>query len=55
MTSIYRINGTDSIGFFSIDCHSLEEFTECYNRLRKDPEVEDVWTEEYDDEEGWQA
>ena len=55
MTEIYRIHGTDSLGQFSIDCDSYEEYQECYNGLLNESEVEDLWTEEYDSEEGWQG
>ena len=55
MTTIYRIHGNDFLGNFSIDCSSYEEYRECWDRLREDPEVDDLWLEEYDEEEGWQA
>ena len=55
MTNIYRIHGNDYCGNFSIDCSSYEEYQECWSNLRNDPEVDGLWLEEYDDEEGWQA
>ena len=55
MTSIYRIHANDSIGGFAIDCYSYEEYQECWQNLKNDPEVDNLWLEEYSDEEGWQA
>ena len=45
MTTIWRVHGTDTLGTFSFDCYSYEEFMESW----------DLWLEEYDEEEGWQA
>lgn len=55
MTTIYRIHGNDYSGNFSFDCYSYEEYKESWNNLKEDPEVDDLWLEEYDEEEGWQA
>ena len=55
MTTIYRIHGNDYSGNFSFDCYSYEEYKESWDNLRDDPEVDDLWLEEYDEEEGWQA
>ena len=55
MTEIYRIHGRDNLGQFSIDCYSYEEFQSCYNSMQNESEIDDLWVEEYDEEEGWQA
>ena len=55
MTSIYRIHATDNSGPFSIDCFDYEEYRETYDRFKEDSEVDQIWVEEYDEEEGWQA
>lgn len=55
MTEIYRIHATDNIGSFAIDCYSYEEYEMCINSFRADPEIDNIWVEEYDSEEGWQA
>lgn len=55
MTTMYRIHANDSIGSFAVDCFSYEEFQDCMSRYREDPEIDGIWVEEYDEEEGWQA
>ena len=55
MTTIYRIHANDSLGSFAVDCSSYEEFCDCMKSYREDPEIDGIWVEEYDEEEGWQA
>ena len=52
---LYRIHFMDSYGCGAIDCHGTAEYNRCLQNLKDDPEVEDIWTESYDTEEGWQA
>ena len=55
MTEIYRIHATDNSGSFALDCHDYDEYKMVLNTFKADPEVDDIWVEEYDSEEGWQA
>ena len=54
MTTKFRLHGNDKIGSFTIE-GKIEELEECVRNLRNDPEVDDLWVEYYDDEEGCQA
>lgn len=54
MITKFKAHGNDKIGRFTIE-GKIEELSECERNLRDDPEVEDIWFEYYDDEEGWQA
>lgn len=51
----YRIHFTDNYGQGTIEQDTLEEFNEALKNLNADPTIEDIWTETYDEEEGWQA
>lgn len=51
----FRIHFTDNYGSATIGCKTYKEFTEALNNIHNDPMCEDIWTEQYDDEEGWQA
>lgn len=51
----YRIHFTDNYGQGTIEQDTLEEFKEALKNLRENPEVEDIWTETYDEETGWEA
>ena len=53
MTS-YKIHFTDNYGDGSIECDGLI-FDQIMRNLREDPNVENIWTESFDPEEGWQA
>ena len=55
MTTIWRVHGTDTLGTFSFDCYSYDEFKESWDAYHHLPDVWDLWLEEYDEEEGWQA
>ena len=51
----YRIHFTDNYGTASFDCETYEQYTEALRNIMNDPMCEDIWTEYYDEEEGWQA
>lgn len=51
----YRIHFTDNYGQATIECKSDAEYNEAYKNIRADDTCEDIWTEYYDEEEGWQA
>ena len=50
----YRINFTDAYGQGQIECDG-GAFDEIMTNLRNDPNVEGLWVESYDPEEGWQS
>lgn len=51
----YKIHFTDNYGGATITCDTDEEFNEALANIKADPMCEDIWTEYYDPEEGWQA
>ena len=51
----YRINFKDAFGTASIECDSYEEYKEALQNISNDPMCDGIWTEYYDEEEGWQA
>lgn len=51
----YRVHFTDNYGGCTIECDTWQEFQKAIRRANEDPYVEDIWTEEFDEEEGWQA
>lgn len=51
----FKIHFTDNYGCATIECDTLEERQEIMRNLHDDPYAEDIWTEFYDEEEGWQA
>ena len=51
----FKIHFTDAYGTATITCETYNEYLETLSNLRNDPIAEDIWCEEYDDEEGWQA
>ena len=51
----YRVHFTDSYGQATIECDSTDNYNEVMSNLQSDPFAEDIWTEYYDPEEGWQA
>lgn len=51
----YRIHFTDNYGTGTLECETWEEFREALKNVNENPICEDIWTEEYDEEEGWQA
>lgn len=51
----YRIHFTDDYGQGAIECDTYEEYREAIGNINADPMCEDIWTESYDPEEGWQA
>ncbi len=53
--ALYRIHGVDNISSFTIDCYSDNEYNNMMAWCRENPEVDGVWTEYWDQEEGWQA
>lgn len=50
-----KIHFTDNYGCGTIECETREQLGEIMKNLREDPNAEDIWTEHYDPEEGWQA
>lgn len=55
MIDMYKIHFTDNYGQGAITCESDEEWVRVRDNLVSDPNVNDIWTEFHDDEEGWQA
>ena len=53
--NMYKIHFTDAYGSATLECDTYQEFTDAYANIRKDPLCEDIWCEELDPEEGWQA
>ena len=51
----YRIHFTDDYGQGTLECETREEFDEIIKNLYNDPACEDIWTETYYEDEGWQA
>lgn len=51
----YRIHFTDNYGQGMIECDSDAEYNEAYKNINADSTCEGIWTEYYDEEEGWQA
>lgn len=52
---MYRIHFTDNYGTATLECDTLAEYREALQNIENDPECEDIWTERWDSEEGWQA
>lgn len=51
----YRIHFTDNYGQGMIECKSDAEYNEAYKNINADITCDDIWTEYFDEEEGWQA
>lgn len=51
----FRIHFTDNYGQATLGCETYEEFKMALKSIHDDPMCEDIWTEEYDEEEGWQG
>lgn len=50
----YKIHFADMYGTATIEC-ARENYSEVMKNLNEDPNVEDIWVESWDPEEGWQA
>lgn len=49
----YKIHFTDNYGQATIE---TEDYDEVMQNLKDDPEVDDIWVEQYNEEEGyWEA
>ena len=51
----FKIHFTDEIGTGTIICNSCEQYSEAMSNLKSNPLVDDIWSEFWDEEEGWQA
>ena len=51
----FKIHFTDEIGSGTIICNSCEQYSEAMSNLKSNPLVDDIWSEFWDEEEGWQA
>ena len=51
----YRIHFTDNNGPCTLEFDTWRQFRTALKNINDDPMCEDIWTEEYDEEEGWQA
>ena len=51
----YRIHFTDNYGQAMIECETDEAYNEAHKNIKADATCENIWTEYYDEEEGWQA
>ena len=51
----YRIHFTDDYGPATIEADNNDQYVAVMAALINDPMVDDIWTESYDPEEGWQA
>lgn len=51
----YKVHFIDNYGHGTIECDTWEEFREVLKNIRENPRCEYVWTEEFDEGEGWQA
>ena len=54
-TARFRIHFTDNYGTGTIECETREEYNEAMKNVQADAYAEDIWTEYWDEEEGWQA
>lgn len=52
---LYKIHFTDEVGDGTLEAWSHEQYTEIINNLNASPLVDSIWTEYWDEEEGWQA
>lgn len=55
MTALYKVHFTDNYGSGTVECDTYEEFREALENINNNPMCEDIWTETYNEEEGWQA
>lgn len=55
MQAQFRIHFTDNYGSATISCNDWDEYRAALENLQGDPDCEDIWTEYFDEEEGWQA
>lgn len=55
MAAKFRIHFTDKYGQATIECKTESEYDEIYSNVIANNSCEDVWTEYYDEEEGWQT
>ena len=53
--ALYKVHFQDQLGSGTIICYTHQEYNELIAVLRDDPAAEDIWTEYWDEEEGWQA
>ena len=51
----YRIHFTDNYGQGTIEAETDSQYNEIMSNLQADPCTDDIWTEYYDEDEGWQA
>ena len=51
----YKIHFTDNYGQATIEADTTEQYNEIMDNLKADPMAEDIWTEYYNDEVGWEA
>ena len=47
---LFKIHGVDSLGSFTIDCSTFEEYHECWNNLQMEPDVDELWFEVWDED-----
>ena len=53
--AMHKIHFMDEIGQATITCDTDEEYDEALANIKADPMCDDIWTETYDPDEGWQA
>ena len=51
----YRIHFTDNYGPATIEADNNDQYVAVMAALINDPTADDIWTESYDPDEGWQA
>ena len=51
----YKIHFTDGYGGATIEADNDDQYVAVMAALINDPTAEDIWTESYDPDEGWQA
>lgn len=51
----YKIHFTDSIGTCTLLAEGEQEYSEIMTILQNNPDTDNIWTEFWDEEEGWQA
>lgn len=51
----YRVHFTDNYGQCTLECENDQQYDKTMDSLKADPACEDIWTEYWDQEEGWQA
>lgn len=51
----FKIHFHDNYGPGTFECETREQYEEVMKNVQADAYAEDVWTEYWDEEEGWQA